>query len=143
MHLFTTLLGVSHKTENVVGHCTWNVDDYGPEVEGHLLIGRTQKEFDAFVMTSGWPKFVARQTLEALVAKLGLTVKSVSSNVAPLIMDEPLQCRSLGVDIPTGSIVGTTDQTVVKNHQGPRFEFAMEGRVYRDGEGDRRAQPEA
>ena len=70
LNLVTTLLGASHKIDNVIGHCIWNVDDYGAEVASHLFIGRTKDEFDRFVATSGWPEFVARQTLEALVARL-------------------------------------------------------------------------
>jgi hypothetical protein len=136
LNLVRTLLGASHKIDKVKGHCTWNVDDYGPEVAGHLLIGRTREEFDRFVATSGWLEFVARQTLEALVSRLGLTVKTISSDVTPITLQETIHCRSLGTEIARGCMIGTIDRTVVSTQEGPQFEFTMEGRVYRDGESD-------
>jgi len=136
LHLVTTLLGASHRIDKVIGHCTWNVDDYGPEVAGHLHIGQTKEEFDRFVATSGWPEFVARQTLEALVSKLGLTVKTILSGVTPVTLEEPIQCRSLGREVPPGSVIGTIDRTTLLTIEGPEFVFDMEGRLYRDGESD-------
>ncbi|WP_372579079.1 NAD(P)H-dependent amine dehydrogenase family protein [Ruegeria hyattellae] len=136
LNLVTTLLGASHRVDKVVGHCTWNVDDYGPEVANHLHIGHAKDEFDRFVATSGWPEFVARQTLEALVSRLDLSVKSISSDVTPIARSEAIYCGSLGVEIPPGSMTGTVDRTVVTTREGPQFEFTMEGRVYRDGETD-------
>lgn len=116
------------------GHCTWNVDGYGPEVAGHLFIGRTKAEFDRHVATSGWPEFGARQTLEALVSRLGLTVRKISSDVRPVTSERSVHCRCLGSDIPPGSMIGTIDRTAVSTEEGPLFEFTMEGRVYRNDE---------
>jgi hypothetical protein len=136
LNLVATLLGASHKVVKVEGHCRWNVDDYGTEVANHLLIGQSKVAFDKLVETSGWPEFVARQTLEALVARLGLQVASIVSNVTAVTSGQPVFCRSLAQDIPSGHVVGTIDRTMVTTQEGPRFEFAMEGRLYREGETD-------
>lgn len=136
LNLVAGLLGASHHIERVTGHCMWNVDDYGPEVVGHLFVGQSKEEFDRFVTASGWPEFVARQTLEALVARLGLTVQSISSDVSAVIADAWMQCRSLAINVPPGAMIGTVDRTVLSTQEGPRFEFTMEGRIYRDGETD-------
>ena len=136
INLVTTLLGASHKVDRVIGHCRWNVDDYGPEVAGHLHIGETRAQFDTHVAASGWPEFVARQTLEAIVARLGLTVASMTSDVTPVLADTITPCRSLGTDIAPGRMIGTIDRTCITTAQGPAFEFSMEGRVYRPGERD-------
>lgn len=122
--------------DKVIGHCMWNVDDYGPEVANHLCVVQSKEAFDQSVASSGWPEFVARQTLEALVARLGLSVKSISSHVAAITLEDPIHCRSLAVEIPPGSMIGTIDRTVVTTQQGPVFEFFMEERVYRDGDAD-------
>ena len=136
LNLVSTLLGASHRVDRVTGHCMWNVDDYGPAVANHLFIGQSKAVFDQFVASSGWPEFVARQTLEALVARLGLTVKSIASDVAAVTLEEPIQSRSLKTEIPAGNMVGTIDRTAVATQEGPQFEFVMEGRVYREGETD-------
>lgn len=136
LNLISTLLGASHRVDRVTGHCRWNVDDYGPEVAGHLFIGETKAAFEEFVATSGWPEFVARQTLEALVARLGLTVKAITSDVSAVTFDAPIYSRSLNKEIPAGNMVGTIDRTVLSTQEGPLFEFTMEGRVYREGETD-------
>lgn len=136
LNLVTTLLGASHRIVRVSGQCRWNVDDYGPEVAGHLLIGRPKKDFEQYVASSGWPEFVARQTLEALIARSGLEVASITSNVSAVTSGEPIHCQSLATDIATGCVIGTVDRTVITTREGPRFEFSMEGRVYRDGETD-------
>ena len=136
LNLVATLLGASHRIEAVVGRCVWNVDDYGPEVARHLHIGRPEVEFDRHVATFGWPEFVARQTLEALVSRLGMTVASTSSDVTPVVASDPIYCRSLGVELKAGEVMGTIDRTVIDTREGARFELSMEGRLYREGETD-------
>jgi 4-hydroxy-tetrahydrodipicolinate reductase len=137
LNLVSTLLGASHKVDRVIGHCRWNVDDYGPEVASHLFIGQPKADFDQYVASSSWPEFVARQTLEALVARLGLSVKTIASDVTAITFDEPIQSRSLKTEIPAGHMAGTIDRTLVSTQEGPQFEFAMEGRVYSEGETDK------
>ena len=136
LHLVGTLLGASHRVETVEGRCLWNVDDYGPEVAAHVRVGDTAEAFESHVAEHGWPEFVARQTLEALVAELRLSVAAMSSQVAPVVADEPALCRSLNRTIPPGHLLGTVDTTEIQTVEGPRFKFAMEGRVYREDEAD-------
>lgn len=136
LNLVSTLLGAAHRVDRVIGHCMWNVDDYGPEVARHLFIGQPKTAFEQFVDTSGWPEFVARQTLEALVARLGLTVKTIASDVTAVTFEEPIQSRSLNMEIPAANMVGTIDRTILSTMEGPHFEFTMEGRVYREGDTD-------
>ncbi len=136
MNLITTLLGASHHVDKVIGQCCWNVDDYGPEVATHLNIGQPREAFDQYVSEHGWPEFVARQNLEALVSRLNLTVQDIRSDVTPVLANEPVICRALGIEVQIGSLIGTIDRTVVTTQEGPVFELSMEGRVYREGEND-------
>ncbi len=136
LHLVATLLGAAHRVEAVEGHCSWNVDDYGPEVASHVRVGDTVKVFQNHIAEKGWPEFVARQTLEALVAKLGLSVATISSQVEPIEAVVPTFCRSLDRVIPCGHLLGTVDTTEIQTTEGPRFKFSMEGRVYFEGEAD-------
>jgi hypothetical protein len=136
LNLVTTLLGASHRIDQVIGHSVWNVDDYGPEVARHLHIGTTREEFEQHVADHGWPEFVARQTLEAMISRLGLSIGSINSTVTPLIVVEPVYCRALGFEVPPGALIGTVDRTEVASVEGPSFSFTMEGRIHRKGEVD-------
>jgi 4-hydroxy-tetrahydrodipicolinate reductase len=136
LHLVGTLLGASHRVDAVVGFCSWNADDYGPEVTAHVHAGETPEEFERHVAEHGWPDFVARATLEALVAELELTPARISSAVAPVIADADRWSRSLGREIPGGHLLGVVDETTIETEQGPRFTFRMEGRVYGEDEND-------
>ncbi len=132
----TTLLGASHRVDRVAGRCVWNVDDYGPEVAGHLFVGQSGDAFAQHVASKGWPEFVARQTLEAMVASLGLTVKSIKSDVEPVLANSPVLCRSLGHEIQPGHLIGTIDWTEIATEEGPQFALEMKGCVYGEGDAD-------
>ena len=136
INLVTTLLGAAHRVDHVTGHCRWNVDDYGPEVANHLMVGQPKAAFEEVVASAGWPEFVARQTPEAMVASLGLTVSAISSDVSAVTLDEPIHSTSLNTDIPAGAMIGTIDRTRISTNEGPELSFAMEGRVYCPGETD-------
>ena len=75
-------------------------------------------------------------TLEALAKRLGMTVASIISDVAPGLPAQEVTCLSLQRQVATGAIIGTTDRTHTMTREGPGFEFGMEGRVYGDGETD-------
>ena len=136
LHLVGTLLGASHNVEAVEGRCLWNADDYGPEVAAHVHVGETPAAFERYVAEHGWPDFVARATLEALVAELELSVAAVSSTVAPVLAEETTPCRSIGRAVPPGHLLGVIDATTIETLEGPRFAFSMEGRIYREREAD-------
>jgi len=136
LNLVTTLLGAAHRVDRIEGRSLWNVDDYGPEVAGHLRIGEPRETFERYVAEHGWPEFVARQVLEAMAARLGLTVASRRSRVAPATLPEPVLCRALGREVPAGCIVGVVDETELTTIEGPVLSFAMEGRIHRPGETD-------
>jgi 4-hydroxy-tetrahydrodipicolinate reductase len=136
MKLVATLMGAAHRIEAVEGRCTWNADDYGPEVTAHVHAGESADDFTHHVAEHGWPDFVARATLEALVADAGLTVDTVSSSVAPVIAQADTPSRSMGVVIPAGRMMGVVDSTAISTVEGPVFTFEMAGRVYGPGESD-------
>jgi 2,4-diaminopentanoate dehydrogenase len=136
LHLVGTLLGAAHRVERVTGHCRWNADDYGPEVAAHVHVGERAEDFDRHVSEHGWPDFVARATLEALVSELELTPAEMSSSVTPVIARTSTPSRSLGRTVEPGELLGVQDSTTVETDEGPQFTFSMEGRVYEPGETD-------
>lgn len=136
MKLVSTLMGAAHRVDSVSGRCSWNADDYGPEVVRHVRVGETREAFERAVAEAGWPDFVVRNTLEALVADVGLTVARVETGVAPLLAEADTPSRSLGDTIPAGRVLGVVDSARIDTEEGPTFSFEMAGRVYRDGEAD-------
>jgi len=136
LHLVGTLLGAAHRVEQVTGHCTWNADDYGPEVAAHVHAGEGAEQFKRYLAENGWPDFVARATLEALVSELELTPAEVSSSVTPVIAHEATPSRSLDRPVQPGEVLGVLDSTTIETSEGPHFTFSMEGRVYTPGETD-------
>ena len=136
MNLISTLMGAAHRVDAVVGRCSWNADDYGPEVARHVHLGATKEEFERFVEEKGWPDFVVRNTLEALVADVGLTVEVVRTSVVPVLADADTWSTSLGATISAGRMLGVVDAATLETREGPTFSFEMAGRVYREGEAD-------
>jgi 4-hydroxy-tetrahydrodipicolinate reductase len=136
LNLVATLMGASHRIDSVSGRCTWNADDYGPEVAAHVHLGESREEFDRYVEKHGWPDFVVRANLEALVASAGFTSSTVSASVVPVTADADTWSASLGATVPAGAVLGVVDAVTIATREGPTFTFEMAGRVYARGEVD-------
>lgn len=136
MKLVATLMGAAHRIDSVVGRCSWNADDYGPEVAAHVHLGESPQEFERYVAEHGWPDFVARANLEALIADCGLTPAGVSSSVEPVAAEVDTPSTSLGGLVRAGRMLGIVDSTTIATVEGPTFTFEMAGRVYGEGESD-------
>jgi 4-hydroxy-tetrahydrodipicolinate reductase len=136
LNLVATLLGASHRVDSVAGRCTWNADDYGPEVAAHVHLGESLDSFERHVAEHGWPDFVVRSNLEALVAAAGLTPAAVRSSVTPSTAEADTWSASLGATVPAGAVLGVVDAVAIETEEGPAFTFEMAGRVYAEGEVD-------
>jgi hypothetical protein len=136
MNIVSLLAGAAHRVDSVVGKTSWNVDDYGPNVAAEVHVGDTSTQFERFVAEEGWHSFVVQNTLDALVASVGLTVAGVTPSVAPVLADADIWCESLDRTIPAGSVVGVVDGATFETREGPSFSFEMAGRLYREGEAD-------
>lgn len=136
LNLVATLMGAAHRIDSVSGRCTWNADDYGPEVAAHVHLGETTAEFERYLAEHGWPDFVVRSNLEALVADAGLTVGAVKPSVVPVVAAADTWSKSLGTTVPAGNVLGVVDAVTIETREGPTFTFEMGGRVYGPGESD-------
>ena len=136
LNLVATLMGAAHRIDSVEGRCTWNADDYGPEVAAHVHLGESREAFDRHLAEHGWPDFVVRSNLEALVAAAGLTGATVASSVTPALAETDTWSASLGATVPAGAVLGVVDAVTIETREGPAFSFEMAGRVYAEGEVD-------
>jgi hypothetical protein len=135
MKLVSTLMGAAHRIDSVSGRCTWNADDYGPEVAAHVHLGETPEQFAAYLKQHGWPEFVARPNLEVLVADTRLNVANITSSVEPVLATRDTRSRSVGA-VSAGHLLGVVDSTTVETVEGPTFSFAMTGRILEPGDSD-------
>lgn len=136
MTLPCALMGAAQRVDSVHGRTTWNVDDYGPEVAQHVQAGSTLKEFELYVEREGWPSFVVRNTVDALVADAGLTAEQVKTSVQPVLASAKTPSRSLGREIGPGRLLGVTDTATIITREGPSFTFEQTGCVYGPGQSD-------
>jgi 4-hydroxy-tetrahydrodipicolinate reductase len=136
VNMVRQLMGTAHHIESVTGHASWNVDDYGPEVAKDQQVGTSPEAFVQWLESSSRPPTFGRNVLDALVASLDLTPSSVTTKTKPVIADQPLPTKSLGITVPAGAVAGFTDIDEIETQEGIRFIFEMTGRVYRTGESD-------
>jgi len=136
LNLVSCLMGAAHRVDTVEGRCSWNADDYGPEVARHVRVGDTPEEFDSYVAEHGWPDFVVRATLEALAADVELTPSSVTPSVRPVLAQTDRWSRALGRPISAGCVVGVVDGVTLATREGPTLSFEMAGRLYEEGDTD-------
>jgi hypothetical protein len=136
VNLISVLSGTSHTIDSVVGTGMWNVDDYGPMVAKDAHVGETTDEFLTFIKEQGWPPSFGRNSLESLIADLGLSVAEMQEGTEPETADVDLRCESLDMTVPAGRVIGYTDVVDIRTHQGPTFTMRMIGRLLREGESD-------
>jgi 2,4-diaminopentanoate dehydrogenase len=136
MTLPCALMGAAHRVESVHGRTMWNVDDYGPEVAQHVHAGCTLEQFEAHVAGHGWPSFVVRNTVDAIIADTGLTAGEVTAAVSPVLARVATPSSCLGSSIEPGRLLGVTDSVTIKTQEGPWFSFEQTGCVFEPGQFD-------
>jgi 4-hydroxy-tetrahydrodipicolinate reductase len=129
-------MGAAHRVDSVHGRTMWNVDDYGPEVAQHVHAGSTLAEFEAHVAQHGWPSFVVRNTVDAIIADSGLTAQQVTASVRPVLARVATPSSSLARTIEPGRLLGVTDSVTITTREGPSFSFEQTGCVFEPGQSD-------
>jgi secondary-alkyl amine dehydrogenase [NAD(P)+] len=136
MTLPCALMGAAHRVDSIHGRTMWNVDDYGPEVAEHVHAGRSLEEFESHVEAHGWPSFVVRNTVDAIIADTGLTEDEVRASVRPVLARAETPSRTLARAIPQGHLLGVTDSVTITTREGPVFSFEQTGCVFQPGQSD-------
>ncbi len=136
VNIVTLLLGTSHRIDTVTGRASWNVDDFGPEVVKDQQVDKTPEEFDHWLAHADRPPSFGRNTLGALLSNLELSASEVTTTTRPEIAEQPVECKTLGITVAPGRVIGFTDVDTVRTHQGITLIFEMTGRLYLPGEAD-------
>lgn len=137
--LVSVLMGTCFKVDEVLGQCTWNVDDFGAELAQDQQVGTSPESFEEWASTSGRPPTFGRTSLQVLAAMAGLEVVDSTTSSRPDIAEAPVHCKALDSEIPAGKVIGFTDVDVVTTREGIRLRLEMTGKVYVEGETDSNA----
>jgi 2,4-diaminopentanoate dehydrogenase len=136
LNVVTMLMGTAHRIDRVVGHATWNVDDYGPEVARDQRVGNSEAEFAQWLEHAERPPTFGRNVIDGIMSAVGLTPRVISSRTRPDFAPAELQSKALGLTVPEGGIIGFTDIDEAETFEGPTVSFEMSGRLYAEGEAD-------
>jgi len=77
-----------------------------------------------------------RMDLENQISDLGLTTKTITESVKPIILDHALPCKAFNKDIPAGDVTGLDNTIVIETVEGILFKATQTAKVYEKGEQD-------
>ena len=129
-------MGSAHRVEMVSGVSTFNVDDFGPEIACDVHVGSTAVEVGLRLREAKRPPSFGANVLDALAAKLGLTVRRAATRTRPLFAETVMYCRSLDLEVAPGRVIGLVDRDTVQTEEGPGLSLELAGRLYRERERD-------
>lgn len=130
------LSGASHTIDTIKGYQKYNVDDYGPMVAEWHHVGETVDQFYRREKEQGTDLSYFRMSLETIATGLGLTVKKIQQTTKPLTEGVDVKCKSLGIVIKKGLVVGRSQITEIETEQGILLRGEEVSKVCKKGEVD-------
>ena len=125
-----------NKIQKVKGIASYNVEDYGLALAEAHGAGYDVQRFEKEIASAESLPSYMWNAAEAIWSKMNWTLKDISQQSVPYILDEDVYSETLGRTIPAGQVTGMSAVTTIHTHQGVELEVECIGKVYRQDDGD-------